>query len=204
MIHVRNYGKKVRKARKVNGVLILILFLSFFVLSFCSKKEDKTTELDRSKKEEIKPPLLIEPEKETSALDFTLLDLEGKELNLKDYRGKVLLLNFWATWCAPCTKEMPSMVELKKILEDEPFEILAVSLDRNRSKVEEFAEKFQLNFPVLLDPEGFTADMYKVYSIPASHLIDKKGNLVGTIMGGRDWVGEEYLGFVQSLLDSSS
>ena len=185
--------------KKVNWVLILFVSLGFLI--FCSKKDKRIQEPETK---EIKPPLLIEPEKETEAFNFTLVDLKGNEVSLKDYKNHVVLINFWATWCAPCIEEMPSMVELKKTLKEKNFEILAVNLDRNRTKVEEFTREFGLNFPVLLDPEGFTADMYKVYSIPASFLIDGKGNLVGTILGGRDWLEEEYLGFLQSLLDSSS
>ncbi|MFO7593213.1 MAG: TlpA disulfide reductase family protein, partial [Pseudomonadota bacterium] len=88
--------------------------------------------------------------------DFTLSDMQGNSHSLSDYRGKVVMVNFWATYCGPCIKEMPSMQRLKEKLGDKPFAILAVDMAEEKSTVEAFLKKhdIEVNFPILLNPEG--------------------------------------------------
>jgi len=122
------------------------------------------------------------------SLDFTLVDLEGNQVRLIDHLGKVVFLNFWASWCPPCRAEMPSMQKLHEKMQGEDFIILAVSIDKGgKSVVKPFIENGGFAFPVLLDPQGRAANKYGVRSIPTTFIIDKSGTIVDRTIGSRDW-----------------
>ncbi len=149
----------------------------------------------------------LEPEKQTSmgenvpAPNFTFRDLNGKIISLSDYKGKVVLVNIWATWCPPCVDEMPSMERLYKKFKGQNFEILAVSIDaEGADAVAPFMKKHRLTFPALLDPEGTIKISYAITGIPESFIIDKGGILVGKIIGARDWAAPEVFKFFQNLI----
>src|SRR5574337_1368524 len=124
----------------------------------------------------------------TDAIDFTLPDLAGKPVSLKDYRGKVVFLNFWATWCKPCEEEMPSMEALYQALKDQPFEILAVSVDKDGPEtVAAYAKKYNLSFKVLHDRKGAIKETYKTTGVPETFIIDQNGVIAEKVWGPRDW-----------------
>ena len=122
------------------------------------------------------------------APEFTLTDLAGGTQRLSDYRGKGVLLNFWATWCVPCRTEMPSMERAYRALREKGVTILAVSLDAgSQAPVEAFVKEFGFTFPILLDSSGASSRAYRVFGLPTSFLIDWNGRLVGREVGARDW-----------------
>jgi peroxiredoxin len=121
------------------------------------------------------------------AIDFTLKDLSGVERTLSDYRGKVVFLNFWATWCPPCRAEMPSMQKLNDKLKNEDFVMLAVGLDKSKRKIKDFINEGKYTFTVLVDSENRVARKYKVTGIPTTYIIDKQGAVVLKEVGARDW-----------------
>ena len=122
------------------------------------------------------------------APDFTLPGLDGQTVSLADYRGKVVLLNIWATWCPPCVEEMPSMEKLYQELKAESFEILAVSMDISGAQaVLPFMKKHKLNFPALTDTEGALKSLYQTTGVPESFVIDKDGIILEKVIGPRDW-----------------
>lgn len=128
-----------------------------------------------------KPPLVEGDE----APDFTLPTLDGGEVTLSDYRGKVVLLNIWATWCEPCREEMPYMENQYKNLEGQDFEILAISQDRRGSEdVQPFVDEFGLTFPILLDPDKDVGELYQTSKFPESFIIDQDGIIVSHVVGG--------------------
>jgi peroxiredoxin len=135
------------------------------------------------------------------APDFTFPGLDGKNTSLSDYKGKVVLVNIWATWCLPCVEEMPSMQKLYNEFNGKDFEILAVSIDAaGVDAVAPFMKKHKLSFPALMDPKGTIKSRYGVTGIPESFIIDKKGVLVGKIIGPRDWATQEVFGYIQDLI----
>jgi peroxiredoxin len=135
------------------------------------------------------------------APDFTFPGLDGKNTSLSDYKGKVVLVNIWATWCPPCVDEMPSMQKLYNEFNGKNFEILAVSIDAaGVDDVDPFMKKHKLSFPALMDPKGTIKSMYGVTGIPESFIIDKQGVLAGKIIGPRDWATQEVFGFFQDLI----
>ena len=142
--------------------------------------------------------------KGVSAPDFALPDLDGKTVNLADYKGKVVLLNIWATWCPPCVEEMPSMEKLHQELKDEDFEILAVSIDVSGAKaVNPFMKKHKLSFSVLTDTEGAMKSLYQTTGVPESFIIDKQGRILEEIIGPRDWAAPGALKYFRSLIQSN-
>jgi len=142
--------------------------------------------------------------KGVSAPDFTFPGLDGKKVSLADYKGKVVLLNIWATWCAPCVAEMPSMEKLYRELKDEGFVIVAVSVDETGTDaVAPFMKKHKLGFPVLLDTVGDIKSLYQVTGIPESFIIDKDGIIIEKIIGPRDWAASGAIRFFRNLVQSN-
>ncbi|WP_457600901.1 peroxiredoxin family protein [Hydrogenivirga sp.] len=116
------------------------------------------------------------------APDFTLKTIDGREVSLKDYRGKVVLINFWATWCPPCRNEMPLFVRVYKRHRDKGFEILAVSTDSSLDPVKKFVKEFRINFPVLYDDKNVVS-LYGIQGLPTSFLIDREGKIIKVRLG---------------------
>ena len=142
--------------------------------------------------------------KGVSAPDFALPDLDSKTVNLADYKGKVVLLNIWATWCPPCVEEMPSMEKLHKELKDVDFEILAVSIDVSGAKaVIPFMKKHKLSFSVLTDTEGAIKSLYQTTGVPESFIIDRKGIIVEKVIGPRDWAAPSTIRSFRNLIQKN-
>lgn len=140
------------------------------------------------------------------APDFRLPDLNDKEVRLSDFRGKVVFLNFWATWCKPCREEMPSMEVLYKNFEKDGLVILAVSIDRVTTKkdIPPFVKGLNLTFPVLVDSWGQTDKKYKLMGVPETYVIDQQGILREKVIGPRDWTVLANLETITRLLKNGS
>jgi thiol-disulfide isomerase/thioredoxin len=119
-----------------------------------------------------------------TAPDFTLPST-GKSINLQEYRGKVVYLDFWASWCTPCRKSFPWMNALHKRYAKDGLVVLAVNLDENKQEVGRFLDKYPAEFTVAFDPEGKIAELYQLKGMPSSYLIDKQGNIVMSHIGFR-------------------
>lgn len=117
-------------------------------------------------------------DKERNRADFTLRDLEGHEWNLKRLRGKVVLVNFWETWCPPCRREIPDLADLHSRFHDKGLVVLAISSE-DEATVTKFVWRQSVNYPVLLDPEGKVKDLFRVKGFPVSFVYDREGRLVG-------------------------
>jgi len=126
-----------------------------------------------------RPPVVGSP-----AADFTLADLEGRTQSLSQFRGKIVLVNFWATWCKPCTTEMPAMQVTYDKLRDNGFVVLAVNELEDEAKVREHIRQYGHTFPVLMDRDNRVANMYGVFGLPVSVFIDEKGIVQEYIKGG--------------------
>ena len=143
----------------------------------------------------------LKPKEGYLAPKFTLRNLRGNLEGLDDHAGKVIVVNFWATWCAPCVKEMPSFETLYRRFRAQGLTVLAVSLDKDRSaKVQEFVDKFKISFPVLLDTEGVAEKLYPSFTIPFTYVIDKQGRVAARIDGAKDWESSETFKAVEYLL----
>jgi peroxiredoxin len=125
---------------------------------------------------------------------------DAAPVSLADLRGRVVLLNFWATWCKPCEDELPSMQRLHRALAGAGFELLAISVDDAPEPVAEFRSRYGLAFPILLDPRREVAGAYQTHHFPESFLIDAEGRVVERYIGPRDWDAPEYLARIRALL----
>ncbi|MFK5925617.1 MAG: TlpA disulfide reductase family protein [Desulfuromusa sp.] len=137
-----------------------------------------------------------------TAPDFTLTDMQGQKVTLSQFRGKVVILNFWATWCPPCREEMPSMERLYRDLESKGLVILAVNVEENGKKVvSQFLQKTPYSFPILLDSENVAQNAYGVFRFPESFIIDRNGVVVEKIIGGRNWLSGSTFKVINFLLN---
>jgi len=136
------------------------------------------------------------------APDFTFPGLDGKKVSLSNYKGKVVLVNIWATWCPPCVDEMPSMEKLYRKFKGQNFEILAVSIDEPGLKaVAPFMKKSNLTFPALIDSEGAIKAVYGITGIPESFIVDQQGILIKKIVGPVDWASPAVFRFFSEVIE---
>lgn len=144
------------------------------------------------------------PEVGQPAPGFTFPDLQGKEVSLSSLRGKVVLLNIWATWCPTCTDEMPSLQQVHQSFRKEDLQVVSVSIDVLGSQVvEPYMRKYRLDFPTLLDPRGTIKQTYATTGVPETFIIDRQGVLRHKVIGPRDWMTSEMLAFLEQLVKSS-
>ena len=137
--------------------------------------------------------------------DYTASTLEGKDVSLSAFRGHVVLLNFWATWCPPCVAEMPDLERLYREFKAEGLVILAVSIDVEGQKVvAPFWEKTGLTFPSLLDPSREVATRYGAWALPTSFLINPEGEVIARIPGPREWHSDKARAVFKNLLQQAN
>ena len=184
---------KVRKMTYQSMVLILMFIIGIGVMI-----------LLQTNKSSFEPAGKARFKKGVRAPNFTLPDLNGKMVSLADYRGRVILLNIWATWCAPCVEEMPSMEKLHQELKNENFVILAASIDESGADVvRPFMKKHKLNFPALIDSAGILTRLYGTSGVPESFIIDKQGRILEEIIGPRNWFAPGALSYFRSLIQGN-
>ena len=136
-----------------------------------------------------------------AAPNFQLTNLSGDAVNLTDYRGEYVLLNFWATWCPPCLAEMPSMQSAFERYRDRGFVVLAVSSDvEGKTIVQPFTDKLGVSFPVLLDTEGRVSEIYGAVNLPLSFLLNRNGEVIAGAQGARDWYSEEAISVLDEMM----
>ncbi len=185
--------EEIQEVRKVNFHSILLIFLFIIGVGIIVLLQNKDSFFNLSGK-----PRLV---KGVPAPNFTLPGLDGKMVSLDDYKGKVVFLNIWATWCPPCVEEMPSMEKLYQALKGEAFEILAVSIDATGAKdVLPFMKKYKLSFPALTDNRGAIKKLYQTTGVPESIIIDKDGIIVEKVIGPRDWATPGAIRYFRNLI----
>ncbi len=136
-----------------------------------------------------------------AAPDFTLEDTKGNKVTLSALRGKIVMVNFWATWCPPCKEEMPSMEKLNKIMAGEDFVMLAVNTEENgRSVVPAFLKNNPHDFTVLYDDTGTVQQQYGVYRFPESFIIRKDGTVDKKVIGAIDWASPKTIAYFKGLV----
>jgi peroxiredoxin len=142
---------------------------------------------------------LVRPPRPKLAEDFALATPGGGTFRLSEHRGKVVMINFWATWCPPCLEEMPAMERLYRHHRDTGFVLLAVSVDAEPKKVTPFVAEHKLTFPIGLDPKMDLANGYAVRALPSSFLVGRDGNLAALAIGPRAWDGDAAHSLVEGM-----
>jgi thiol-disulfide isomerase/thioredoxin len=135
-----------------------------------------------------------------AAPDFTLSNTDGQQVSLTQFRGKVVFLNFWATWCIPCREEMPALERLHQAYQTQGLAIVSIDLKESAEQVKAFFAKHNLSFPALLDQNGTVFRDYLVAGMPTTYLIDRDGTMLARGIGGRDWTRSEALQLIQELI----
>ena len=140
------------------------------------------------------------------APDFTLESRQGENLRLQDFRGEVVMLNFWASWCIPCVKELPSMQVARNRLAAEPFELIAVNVGEDAGQVAAFLQRFDppLDFPVLLDENMVVTKQWKVRALPTSYIVDRAGRARYIATGARNFDAPEVFRAIRALIAEHS
>ena len=133
--------------------------------------------------------------------DFTLPDPAGKKVSLKDFRGKLVMLNFWATWCVPCREEMPTMERLYQEFKNRGFVIVAVNVKDKKTDALAFIKELKLTYPVVFDPEGEVGLLYGAWALPATYLIGPKGEGLARMWGPADWYSPGARALIQARLN---
>ncbi|RKX94442.1 MAG: TlpA family protein disulfide reductase [Spirochaetes bacterium] len=175
---------------KILVVLIAMLVLSSFLFSvalFAEVDYFKTLGIQK-------------PSKEIEAVDFSVVSMDGQEVNLKDFKGKVIFLNFWATWCGPCKMEVKDIDNMYKKLKNKDFAVLAVDVQEDSKKIKSFMKEQDLSFPVYIDKDGKISYQYGVRGIPTTYIIGKDWKIVGRAVGPRPWGSEDSIKFMENLI----
>jgi len=132
---------------------------------------------------------------------FTLRTLDGTPVRSADFAGKVVLLNFWATWCGPCKEEMPALDRLRRRFAGKDVVLLTVTTDHQREGIQAFLQGLGLGLPVLLDEDKDVSDRFMVRGLPTTVVIGKDGQVAGRAVGPREWDGPEAVALVQALTE---
>ncbi len=133
--------------------------------------------------------------------EIELPDLLGRHHSLTDYRGNVVLVQFWATYCTPCRTEMPTMNRLAKKMQGKPFKIVTVNMAESHGQVRQFLQEVPVDFPVLMDSDGNTLSRWKVFAAPANFILDKRGKIIFTLYGAIEWDSDEMVSRLNALIE---
>jgi peroxiredoxin len=193
-----NSKKSIYIVTKKYVLLFLIIFIGaiLFLLEHFTETPISIADIQTKK---------IFNEKKSSvgyfAPNFKLRNIKGNYESLDSYRGGVVVLNFWATWCAPCRIEMPSFEKLYRRYRSEGVTVLAITLDKNsENKIKSFVDEYGLSFPILLDEKGEVERLYPSMTIPFTYIIDRQGRIVARVDGAKNWESSETFEAVEYLL----
>ena len=146
-------------------------------------------------------PNLQEMTDHSPAPQFTLPTLEGGKVALNEFRGKLLMLNFWASWCVSCREEMPAMERLYQKYKDQGFVILGVNIKDEKKSAISFVKELKITFPIAFDPKGEVGLVYGAWGIPTTYLIDANGLALARVVGSADWYSPGARELIEKILD---
>ena len=148
---------------------------------------------------------ILQPMKEAAPTpDFSLTDPEGKKISIKDFRGKTVFLNFWATWCEPCREEMPAMEKLYQEYKNKNFVVLAINVKDRKQEALAFVKELKLTYPVAFDPDAEVASLYGAWGLPTTYLIGPKGEGLARGWGPAQWYSPAARNLFKELLEEKN
>jgi len=192
----------------MNKLIRLIAIMSFFVAptitsysSWAATAAMENGEADQELDRLLGALSLFKVSPPGRPVEFSLKDLSGDEIRISDFRGKIVFLNFWTTWCPYCRVEMPSMEKLHKKMKDKEFVIVVVDLQESVSAVKVFFKRHKLSFTSLLDSKGAVGVQFGVKSIPTSFILDKSGRVIAKVTGPREWNSKQSIALFEYLVE---
>ena len=194
--------KKISFKFILPAIILLLMFvgvgLPLFYNGFFAIAGSQHQELDRlfSNIGILKIPQISRP------VEIQLKDVFGNTVSLSDFRGNVVFLNFWATWCPPCVIEMPSMQKLHRRFKDKNFVMVAINSQETDTQVKSFLNKYKLSFTALLDSSGEVGTWFDVNAFPTTFVLDKEGRIIGRALGPREWDSQASVALFDYLIDS--
>lgn len=181
-------------------LLFLIVFgiagLGFLPIDLFAKTENK--ELERL----FSDIGVLQISPDSDPLEIRLSDPTGRPVSLSEFRGKIVFINFWTTWCLACVIEMPSMEKLHQRFKDKDFVMVAINLQESAERVKQFYKEHQLTFTTLLDITGDVGAALGINAIPTTFILDKNGRIIGKALGPREWEGKKSIALFEYLTDS--
>ncbi|CAH2031131.1 TlpA family protein disulfide reductase [Trichlorobacter ammonificans] len=167
--------------------LVLLICCLMMIVSGCSKEKSSVSSAGVREK--------------SPAPEVNVISMDNQQLTLASLKGKVVLLNFWATWCPPCREEIPSMMKLNSFMAGKPFQMVCISVDEGGKKaVEEFFRNSGFMLPTYFDPSGQVARNFGVTGVPETFVIDRQGVVAKRVIGGLDWSSPEVIAFLEGLM----
>ena len=195
----------MKKSTITKGILLFVLLISAGVTAVVvfgngplAKTDSDSNKLDRL----MAAMGVIETSLSTDPLEAKLQNTAGRHVGLDDFRGKIVFLNFWTTWCPSCRTEMPSMERLHRKLIGKNFAMVTVNIKESASQVKKFFEEYKLTFTALLDTTGEVSTGLSIRAIPTTFILDKSGKIIGSITGPREWDSKKTVAFFEQLADN--
>lgn len=192
----------MKTTRKTVFLLLMLVVFGFVGLGFL--QIDLFAKTANQKLEQLFSDVGVLPiPPDTDPLEIKLQDPTGRPISLSEFRGKIVFINFWTTWCLACVIEMPSMEKLHQKLKDKDFVMLAINLQESASRVKQFYKEHKLTFTTLLDTTGDVGAGLGIRSIPTTFILDKNGRIIGKVLGPREWESKESIALFDYLTDST-
>ena len=192
---------RIKTIRKTVFILLMLVVFGFAGLSFSQIDLFAKTENQELERLFIDMGVLPIPP-DSDPLEIRLSDPTGRPISLSEFRGKIVFINFWTTWCLACVIEMPSMQKLHQKFKDKDFVMVAINLQESASRVEQFYKEHKLTFTTLLDITGDVGAGLGIRSIPTTFILDKNGRIIGKALGPREWEGKKSIALFEYLTDS--
>jgi len=186
------------------GFIILILFAFIAMHVFDADPLAKAKSESRKLEQLYEDMGVLKLPRRTDPIEIRLKDLNGNLVSLSDFRGRIVFLNFWTTWCPTCRIEMPSMEKLHQKFKGKDFVMVTVNIQESASQVKKFFKMFNLTFTALLDTTGEVATGFSIRSIPTTFILDKSGRTIGTILGPREWDSKRAVALFEHLTEKYS
>jgi thiol-disulfide isomerase/thioredoxin len=189
--------KTIRKSVFLLFLLVILGFAGhgFFQIDLFAKT--KSQELDRL----FSDIGVLQISPDNDPLEIRLSDPDGRSVSLSEFRGKIVFINFWTTWCLACVIEMPSMEKLHQKFKDKDFVMVAINLQESAARVKQFYKQYQLTFTPLLDITGDVGAALGINAIPTTLILDKNGRIIGKALGPREWESKESIALFEYLTD---
>lgn len=206
MQNTQSYNEQ-RKSALVPFVVFCVLLVGMYAYSksdIAGRPEIRPAETSAPQEQRAQKEPPTGPMAGKQAPDFDLPTLDGKRMKLADLKGKLLFINIWATWCAPCREEMPSMQNLYKQLKGPNFEMIGISIDKDKEvSVAPFVKDLGITFPILFDPESDTAKKYKITGVPETYLVIADGTIIHHLIGPSKWDKPEIVEALKGMIQSA-